>query len=164
MNYGCPSWEHAADAHLLKLKGLQNKVILSMGNLDRRTPVRSLRVAFKIPYLYDYIIKFCSKPEEAIQNHRNSNWHAIAQGEAMHRKYRVFRTQVDWTFKLPSEFPAKELRHLSRKMPPRGTTYWEAPQTSDKPAQWTPCIRGLNLVVVRLTTVQVTNCRFGVFT
>jgi hypothetical protein len=40
-------------------------------------------------------------------------------------KYRVFRVQADWTFILPSELPAKELRHLPRKMPPRGTTNWE---------------------------------------
>jgi hypothetical protein len=39
------------------------------------------------------------------------------------RMYRVFRAQADWTFILPSEFPAKELRHLPIKMPPRGTTY-----------------------------------------
>jgi hypothetical protein len=29
---------------------------------------------------------------------------------------------------------------LPRKIPPRGTKYWEAPWTSDKPAQWTRCI------------------------
>jgi hypothetical protein len=34
----------------------------------------------------------------------------------------VFRVQADWTFILPSELPAKELRHLPRKMPQRGTT------------------------------------------
>jgi hypothetical protein len=39
--------------------------------------------------------------------------------------YRVFRTQADWTFILPLELPAKELRHLPRKMPSRGTTSWE---------------------------------------
>jgi hypothetical protein len=38
------------------------------------------------------------------------------------RMYRVFRAQADWTFILPSELPAKELHHLPRKMPPRGTT------------------------------------------
>jgi hypothetical protein len=35
----------------------------------------------------------------------------------------MFKVQADWTFILPSEFPAKALRHLQRKMPPRGTTY-----------------------------------------
>jgi hypothetical protein len=33
--------------------------------------------------------------------------------------YRVFRVQADWTFILPLELSTKELRHLSRKMPPQ---------------------------------------------
>jgi hypothetical protein len=37
--------------------------------------------------------------------------------------YWMFTAQADWTFILPSEFPAKEQRHFPRKMPPRGTTY-----------------------------------------
>jgi hypothetical protein len=37
--------------------------------------------------------------------------------------YRVFKAQADWTFILPSELPAKELLHLPRKIPQRGTTY-----------------------------------------
>jgi hypothetical protein len=37
--------------------------------------------------------------------------------------YRVFREQADWTFILPPELPAKELRHLPRKMPAGGRTY-----------------------------------------
>jgi hypothetical protein len=37
----------------------------------------------------------------------------------------MFRAQADWTFILPSEFPAKELRHLPRKVSLRGTTYSE---------------------------------------
>jgi hypothetical protein len=37
--------------------------------------------------------------------------------------YWVFRAQADCTFILPSRFLPKELRHLPRKMPPRGTTY-----------------------------------------
>jgi hypothetical protein len=37
--------------------------------------------------------------------------------------YLVFRAQADWAIILPSEFPAKELRHLPRKMPPGGTMY-----------------------------------------
>jgi hypothetical protein len=34
-----------------------------------------------------------------------------------------WKAQADWTFILPSEFPAKELHHLPRKMPLRGTMY-----------------------------------------
>jgi hypothetical protein len=37
--------------------------------------------------------------------------------------YRMFREQADWTYILPSELPAKVLRHLPRKMLPCGTTY-----------------------------------------
>jgi hypothetical protein len=55
--------------------------------------------------------------------------------------YRVFRAQADWTFILQSEFPAKELRHLPRKI------RRAAPLTekSDKPAQRTPSTLLLNL-------------------
>jgi hypothetical protein len=48
---------------------------------------------------------------------------------------RVFRAQADWTLNLESELPAKELRLLPRKMLPCGTTYRQAPWTSDKPAE-----------------------------
>jgi hypothetical protein len=32
-----------------------------VGNLNRRTPVRELHVAFKIHYTYDSVIKLCRK-------------------------------------------------------------------------------------------------------
>jgi hypothetical protein len=35
----------------------------------------------------------------------------------------MFKAQAYLTFILPSEFPAKDLRHLPRKIPPRGTKY-----------------------------------------
>jgi hypothetical protein len=60
MAYDCPIWEHAANDHLLKLQDLQNRVLHAVGNLDKCTPVRELHVAFKIPYVYDYITKLCS--------------------------------------------------------------------------------------------------------
>jgi hypothetical protein len=34
MTYACPTWEYAADAHLLKLQRLQNIVLRATGNLD----------------------------------------------------------------------------------------------------------------------------------
>jgi hypothetical protein len=58
MTYACPTWEFAADAHLLKLQRIQNSVLRAVGNLGRRTPVRDLHLAFKIPYVYDYITKY----------------------------------------------------------------------------------------------------------
>jgi hypothetical protein len=55
MTYACPTWEYEADAHLLKLQRLQNRVLRVTGNLDRCTPVRELHKAFQIPYVYDYV-------------------------------------------------------------------------------------------------------------
>jgi hypothetical protein len=46
-----------------------------------------MQVAFKIPYVYDYITKLCRTQAEEILNHRNPIVRGIGQGEAMHRKY-----------------------------------------------------------------------------
>jgi hypothetical protein len=88
MTYACPTWEFAADNHLMKLQRLQNRVLRAFGNLDRRAPVRDLHLAFKIPYVYDYIIKLCRRQAEVILNHENPNVRATGQGETRHRKYK----------------------------------------------------------------------------
>jgi hypothetical protein len=86
VTYACPIWGHAADAHLLKLQRLQNRVLRAVGSLYRCTPVRNLHVAFKIPDMYDYVTKLCKTKEEVILSHVNSNVVGFGQGEAMHRK------------------------------------------------------------------------------
>jgi hypothetical protein len=53
----------------LKLQRLQNKVLRTIGNFPRRTPVYDLRVAFKIRYVYDFITKLCRQQAEVTQNH-----------------------------------------------------------------------------------------------
>jgi hypothetical protein len=88
MTYACSTWEFAANTHLMKLQRLQNRVIRAIGNLDRSTPVRDLHLAFKIPYLYDYIAKLCRRQAEVILNYENPNVRAIGQGEARHRKHK----------------------------------------------------------------------------
>jgi hypothetical protein len=45
-----PAWKFAADT-LPKLQRLQNKVLRTTGNFPRRTSVRDLYIAFKIPYV-----------------------------------------------------------------------------------------------------------------
>jgi hypothetical protein len=40
--HACPTWEFAANTHLIKLQRLQNRVLRTVGNLDRRTPVPDL--------------------------------------------------------------------------------------------------------------------------
>jgi hypothetical protein len=82
MTYACPAWEFAADNHLLKLQWLQNKVLFTIGNLPRHTPVHELHMAFKLPYVYDYIRKLYKQQTEVIQNHENAIVCNIRQGEA----------------------------------------------------------------------------------
>jgi hypothetical protein len=88
MNYACPAWEFAADDHLLKLQRLQNKVLHTIGNFPRRTLVCDLHMAFKLPYIYDYITKLCRQQAEVIQNYENANVRNTGQGEPRHRKYK----------------------------------------------------------------------------
>jgi len=59
MTSACPSWEFAANSYNLKIQRLQNKVLRTIGNLLRGTSTHNLHVAFKIPYLYDYVTKLC---------------------------------------------------------------------------------------------------------
>jgi hypothetical protein len=88
MTYACPTWKFAADTHLMKLQHLQNRVLRPNGNLDRSTPVLDLHLAFKIPYVYDYITKLCRRQAEVIINHETPNVRAIGKGEHRHRKYK----------------------------------------------------------------------------
>jgi hypothetical protein len=89
MTYFSPAWESAADIHLMKLQCLQNKVLRTIGNYPRNTPVRDLHLAFQSPYVYDYITKLCRQQAEVIQNHDNGNVRTIGQREARHRKYKM---------------------------------------------------------------------------
>jgi hypothetical protein len=54
-----------------ELQRLQNRVLRAIGNLDRRTQDCGLHLAFKIPYVYDYITKLCRRQAEVILNHEN---------------------------------------------------------------------------------------------
>jgi hypothetical protein len=51
MIYACPTWEFAADAHVMKLQRVQNRVLRANGNIDILTPARDLHLPFKIPYV-----------------------------------------------------------------------------------------------------------------
>jgi hypothetical protein len=86
--YACPAWELAADSHLLKLQHLENKFLCTIGNLPRRTSTRDLHMAFKIPYLHDFVTRLCKQQAAVILNHENINIRNIGQDEARHRKYK----------------------------------------------------------------------------
>jgi hypothetical protein len=84
--FACPAWEFAAVNHLLKLQRLQNKVLRNTGNFPRRT-LHDLHMAFKPPYIYDYITKLRRQQAEVIQNHENENVCNTGQVKPRHRKY-----------------------------------------------------------------------------
>jgi hypothetical protein len=71
-----------ANTNLIKLQSLKNKVLRTIGNFPRSTPVRELHMALKLPYVYDYITKLCRQQAEVILNHENENARNIGQGEA----------------------------------------------------------------------------------
>jgi hypothetical protein len=71
MTYACPACKLAADAYLLKLQRLQNKILRTIGAFPRFAPVRDLHTAFNLPYVYDYTTKLCRQQAEVIENHEN---------------------------------------------------------------------------------------------
>jgi hypothetical protein len=89
MTYACPTWDFVAETHLMKLQRLQNKVLRTIGNFPRRTPVCKLhKPGIQLPYIYDYITKLSRQQAEVIQNHETVNVCNIGQSEAQHRKYK----------------------------------------------------------------------------
>jgi hypothetical protein len=88
LTYVCLSWEFAADSYLLKLQRLQNKVLRTNGKLHRRTLIRDLHTAFKIPYLHDLVTKLCRQQATIMINHETIKISNTDQGHAQHTKYK----------------------------------------------------------------------------
>jgi hypothetical protein len=91
MTYARHAWVFAAANHLPKLHRLQNKVLRTIGNFPRRTPVRDFHMTFILPYIYDYTTKLCRQQAEVIHNNEKQNVCNIEQGEARHRKYKLLK-------------------------------------------------------------------------
>jgi hypothetical protein len=80
MTYACPAEELVADTYLLKLQGMQNKVLRSIGNVPWRTAVRNMRTALNIMYVRNaYITKLSGRKAEVIKNHENEHVRGIGQ-------------------------------------------------------------------------------------
>jgi hypothetical protein len=71
MTYVCPTWEFAADTHLMKLQRLQNKVYRIIEKFPSSTPIRDMHTSFQIQYVYDYITKLYRQQAQTIQHHEN---------------------------------------------------------------------------------------------
>jgi hypothetical protein len=72
----------------LGISGIQNKVLHTIGNFLKCTPVRDFHTTFNLPYVYDYVTKLCTQQAEVIQNHENEHVRSIGQEEASRRKYK----------------------------------------------------------------------------
>jgi hypothetical protein len=79
MTYAGPTWEFAADTHLMKLQQLQKKVLRTIDKFTKNIPIRDMHNAFQIPYVNDYITR---QQAQVIQNHENSCILNTGQGEA----------------------------------------------------------------------------------
>jgi hypothetical protein len=91
MSYAYSAWELAADTYRLKLQRLQNKVLRTNGNIPRCTPVHDLHTVSTFR-MYMIIQRNCAgKKSEVIQNHENEHVRIIGQGEARHRKCKLFK-------------------------------------------------------------------------
>jgi hypothetical protein len=65
----------------MKWQRLRSKVLRTIDNFPKRTPVRDLHIATKL----------CRQQAEVIQNHDNENVRNIGQGEARHMRYKRLR-------------------------------------------------------------------------
>jgi hypothetical protein len=95
MTYACPTWEAAADKHIMKQQLLQNKILWLIGGLSRRKSTHYIHLALQIPYVYDFITKTCRKQAEVTQNHDNENVRSIGNGEAQKQKYKGMKLGDD---------------------------------------------------------------------
>jgi hypothetical protein len=116
MTYACPAWEFTADSYLLKLQRLQNKVLHTTGNLPGCTPHRDLHMAFKIPHLYDFVTKLCRQQATAILSHENIDFRIIGHGEALHRKYKRWRSGVQSISCLDSAYILEQYMYIEHNL------------------------------------------------
>jgi hypothetical protein len=93
----CPAWKLVADTYVLKLQRMQKKVLRTIGNFPRCTPVRDLHTTFNLPYVYDYITKVC---RQVMQNHEYEHMRSIRKGEARYRKYKRMNLGGDQAYDL----------------------------------------------------------------
>jgi hypothetical protein len=83
--------EFALDFHLTKPERLQNRALRTTGKFLRNTLIRDMHMTFQIPYLYDYMTKFCRQQARIIQNYDHLYNGNTGQGQAPYRKYKKLK-------------------------------------------------------------------------
>jgi hypothetical protein len=82
MTYACPALGTCCRHSVNETVKPENKCLHTNGNFTRHTQGHNLYMSLRLQYEYAYIIKFCSKQVEVIENHKNANFHNIGQGKA----------------------------------------------------------------------------------
>jgi hypothetical protein len=77
MAYTCARWKYATDVHLLKLQTPGEESSMRYWKPRQTHSGSELHLAFKIPYMYNYIIKLCRTQAEVIINHQNPIVHGV---------------------------------------------------------------------------------------
>jgi hypothetical protein len=89
MTYACPAWNLLQISIYLNCSALvRDKVLRTIGKFSRCIPVYELHMAFRLPYIYDYIMKWCRQQAEVVQNYGNANVGDIGKRKAWNRKYK----------------------------------------------------------------------------
>jgi hypothetical protein len=63
-------------------------------------------MAFKLPYIYNYITKLCRRHAEVIQIHENANACNIGQGESRHKECKKLKLGGGQAYDRSSDKPA----------------------------------------------------------
>jgi hypothetical protein len=96
MTYACPTWEYAADAHLLKFQRLQIRALSLQHILTGANHSANCAWFSKFFTCYDCITKLCRTQGEVFLNHGNPSVRGTGQREARRR----MNTRKYWVFGL----------------------------------------------------------------
>ena len=83
LTFVSPAWEIFSGTHSLKLQGLEDKVLLTTDKFPRRTHIRKLHVAFRIPCFNNFIKNRAGSKRKSFKIIRMK---IFATREAQHRK------------------------------------------------------------------------------
>jgi hypothetical protein len=85
MTYACSAWELEANTYLFKFAApAKQDYSLHWKFSEVHSGPRFVHGS-NLPYVYDYVTKFCRQQEEVIRNHENQHVRSIGQGVARHQ-------------------------------------------------------------------------------
>ena len=77
MTSASPDWEISANTGGFLLQRCKTQLFVRQTDIPMRRSIRDLNVAFKIPYLHDFIAKRRRQYSEVIQNHKQGHFRNV---------------------------------------------------------------------------------------